>query len=211
MDSRLGDILFYRKEAWQDWAVAECGGKEVKVQVLLFMNIAEDCLYREIESELSCSGEAGKYALVHSTLVETDYADKIVIYGQQYNSFSVFEDSLLVRWNCKVTEQIHRWKSLNYAKTNRKHLKPTISIVSLSQIKQVVVGIPDHKCEIPFGYLFIPAKRDWEHVLMEFVSDFTNHDKMFNEDEASDSLSDDNESQDSINSDSDSTSGSELD
>ena len=56
---------FYRKEAWQDWVVAEYGGKEVKVQVLLFMNIAEDCLFREIESELSCSGEAGKYALVH--------------------------------------------------------------------------------------------------------------------------------------------------
>ena len=57
-------------------------------------------------------------------------------------------------------------------------MRPTISIIALSQIKEVVIGVPDYKCEIPFGYLFVAPKCRWEGILLEYISDFTNHEKV---------------------------------
>ena len=148
------------------------------------MTIGEGCLTKDLPTNLcTCDHVGGTYALVHSTLVTEDYYDKnIVAYGQEYTSFKVFQDSLLIEWNCKMTSQIFRWKSLHYAKSNRKHLKPTIAVIRLSQIKETIIGIPDHKCEIPFGYLFMPCKKTWNKVLMDYVQDFTNHDNMSQDD-----------------------------
>ena len=174
---------FYNKEAWQDWVIVNYNGKDVKVQLLIFMKIPVGCLSHIRETDMdNAEEEGGMYAMVHSTLINNDYANKsILAYGQQYNSFKVFEDSLLIQWNCKVTKQIFSWKSLHYATSNRKHLKPVVSLVKLTNIKEVIIGIPDHKCEIPFGYLFLPCKRSWNRILLDYIQDFSNHDKINND------------------------------
>ena len=106
---KLRAYPFYNKEAWQDWVKVSVNDKDVKVQLLIFMNIPEECLSKTFLTEMfNCNEKGGTYAIVHSTLgKQKDTNQNVVAYGQAYDrSFKVFQDSLLVEWSCKMTAQI---------------------------------------------------------------------------------------------------------
>ena len=84
----------------------------------------------DIPINVSNNFTKGKYAIVHTCSCEEN--KKIKFYGEEYQSHKVFEDSLLVNWNCKVTEQMDKWKTLHYTNNNRENLIPILSLVNVN-------------------------------------------------------------------------------
>ena len=51
-------------------------------------------------------------------------------------------------------------------------LKPVVSLDSVNNFKGSIIGVPDQKCELPFGYLFLPIKNEWNGLFMDYVNNF---------------------------------------
>ena len=134
-------------KGWQDWVKVKLNNSYIMCQILIFLQVDE------VLPENTKNLEAQKYALVHYVNQDV-FGDRPTkpLYGTWYNSFWIDNNCDLVRGWSKKTRAINR-SEIPHDAIN---LRPTIGIISVSDIVSPIIGVADRGNKTPHSYLFLP-------------------------------------------------------
>jgi hypothetical protein len=192
---KLRGHVCYNKRAWQDWALAVINGKEYQINIMMFVIIDTIDIGKILSTELDDVDAPGKYAIVHYCPCKADSIDmygniEINYYHAKYNSFSVDDNCSLITWNSKRTNEMYRWKSKNLVMSKKRNkLMATLCFVKVENIIKPLIAIPDKNADIPFTYMFIISKKDWNLKLLKQYINHSDNDSSSHSSESDELLS----------------------
>lgn len=163
---------------WQDFAMVSStvGGKLHKIPVQLLVFFRTDVNSKEGDRAIPCLTDhgdikPGEYALVHYFDEDPFCPERQnSVYGNSDSDYKIDGNCSLVRWQCKSTEAIG---TASLPQRNQRHAKryiPRLALVSLAQVVEPCIAIPDRNSAYPHLWMFVMPRRLWADAFLTLVN-----------------------------------------